>query len=321
MKEIQISRGLYTLHEPVGKGGYATIYRAQEHTQHGDVEVAVKVNHSSEPEYTTSLMKESEVIQKFNHANIVTLHAIKRQGRPDVFVSNAVELPEAPAFFVMEYLSGGTLELFLKQVGALPTEEAFAIALYVARALYHIHEKGYAHNDLKLENILFREPVTAGEPYDPVLIDFGIATRVMAPDAGSLYIMPPEQLDTVKMQKPPEMINMDASKVDVWGLGVVLYRMLGGQLPFSGRNERTLTQRINNSRPTSLRKLSKEIDPDLDQLIIDGCLAKNPAHRLTLVQLGLELSELGNDVVASQSVVSTNGTSKRSLFGIFGRTK
>jgi len=321
LKGTKISRDRYTLNEPVAKGGFATIYRAQEHTHHGDIVVAVKVSHSNEPACTTSIIKESEVIQKFNHDNIVALHAIKRPGRADVFVSNAIELPGSPAFFVMEYLSGGTLDAYLQQVSSLPIEEAAAIAVSIARALYHIHEKGFAHNDLKLENIVFRELIVARNPYEPVLVDFGIATRVSAPNAGSLYIMPPEQLDMVKMQKPPEMINMDASKVDVWGLGVVLYRMLGGQLPFSGRNEKTLTQRINNSRPTSLQKLVKEINPEMDELIIDGCLAKNPAHRLTLLQLGQRLSAMGNDVVASQSALpAKNGTGRSSIFSIFGRS-
>ncbi|MCI0393442.1 MAG: serine/threonine protein kinase [Chloroflexi bacterium] len=298
MKETRLYKDHYALKEIISTGGFATIYRAVELGRAKDVVLKVGVVHD-DPAYAESIRKEAHLLQQFRHRNIVTVYPIPREDRADIYYARAVEMAGHPYFFVMEYLAGGTLEEYLKKVGALAPPEAAIIALEVARALDYVHRQEYAHNDLKLENIVFREPVRPGQPFTPVLIDFGIAMRVSLPDAGSFYIMPPEQVSIAKMQVPPELVaGLDLKKVDVWGLGVVLYRMVGGQLPFAGRNERSLTQRILNSRPTSLRELSPEIPPYLEELIIDGCLAKNPDHRLSLLQLGQELSQLSNGAVA-----------------------
>ncbi len=315
MKGTKLYRNRYILDEEIGSGGFATIYRAKE--QDRSEMVAIKVANSSEdPSFAKSLREEAKIIQRFNHQNIVQLQAIPRLDKEgEVFYANALDLPGNPVFFVMEYLEGGTLNAYLNQVEKLSVPEAAAIGVQVARGLDHMHQRGYAHNDLKLENVVFRQTVMAGEPFMAVLIDFGIATRVHQPNAGSLYIMPPEQLANVKMMAPPEMTGaIDPTKIDVWGLGVVLYRMLGGQLPFSGRSERSLTQRIYNSRPTSLSRLVRDITPEMDELVIDGCLAKKPENRLDLLELGSRLS----------SIVGSNGVALRSAdaaksSGILGR--
>jgi serine/threonine protein kinase len=298
-----IYQGRYTLLEAIASGGFATVYRASEIDRNRDV--AIKLCHvPDDPNYTKSLLKEAEVIQRFNDPRIVKLYPIPRVGKADVYHAQALEVPGHPPFFVMEYLVGGTLNEYLEQVGPLSVPEAAAIGLEVARGLDHMHLKKYTHNDLKLENIVFREPVEAGKPFQPVLIDFGIAARLQLPDAGSLYIMPPEQLSQLKLLTPPELsVGLDRTKVDVWGIGVVLYRMLGGRLPFTARNEKSLTHLIMSSRPESLHKLKPEVTPEVEALIIDGCLAKDPHHRLSLLEVGKELAQLGKHVVASKSAM------------------
>jgi serine/threonine protein kinase len=304
-----IHNDMYHLEEVIANGGFATIYRAT--AAHERYDVAVKVSRvDADPGYAEALKKEAEVLQKLDHRSIVRLRPIPRSGRADIYYCRAPELPGTPWFFVMEYLAGGTLEQYLQAVGKLTVPEAASIGVEVARALNHTHKQQYTHNDLKLENIVFRTPVQVGHPFTPVLVDFGIAARINPPDGGSLYIMPPEQLSQVKMLTPPENSQVDKTKVDVWGLGVVLYRMLGGLLPFEGR-ERTMTQRILHSRPTSLQQLSRDIPADMDELIIDGCLAKDPNQRLTIIQLGKELSALADDATALRAPEKK----KRWLFG------
>jgi serine/threonine protein kinase len=300
MKGTQLLNGLYTLEGEISRGGFAIIYLAQQRGESS--RVAIKVGKTSDdPGYDKSIKEESRMIGSFDHKQIVKVLPIPREGKRAISIARGVELPGNPFFFVMEYLSGGTLEDYAKNVGPLPINEAAAIGVEVARALRHIHKEGYAHNDLKLENIIFRQPVEVGQPFDPVLIDFGIATRVNVQfGAGSLYIMSPEQVEVASGQKPPEFLDdMDKSKVDVWGLGIVLYRLLGGKLPFASRNQRTLTKSILQSRPMSLKKLGN-LDPEIDALIIDGCLAKNSNHRMSMFDLGKELSRLGEGTVASK---------------------
>lgn len=296
-----IYQGHYTILDTVASGGFATVYRAQE--QGRPQEVAIKLCHvANDPNYTKSMLKEAEILQRLQDPRLVRIHPIPRDGKASVYYAQALEVSGHPPFFVMEYLSGGTLNDYLNQVGPLPVPEAAAIALQVARGLDHMHQKNYTHNDLKLENIVFRVPVQAGQPFQPVLVDFGIAARLQTPDAGSLYIMPPEQVNKINMAVAPELVPpVDMIKVDVWGLGVVLYRMLGGKLPFASRSAKSLTQMIVHSRPTSLQTLQQNVPAEIDALVIDGCLAKDPRHRLTLLDVGRQLVQWGDGVVASKS--------------------
>lgn len=291
----------FLLQDEIRSGGFATVWLA---TEAGYPEpLALKIGRvTDDPGFDRTIIKEAEIIQRLKHPGIVRLFLLPREDRAPVAYARAIELPGHPYFFAMEYLAGGTLNDFLKQVKQLPLPEAAAIGLAVARALDHMHLLGYAHNDLKLENIVFRYPVTAASAYTPTLIDFGIATRVrLQSSAGSFYIMSPEQLAQAKMLAAPEVGDrVDHTKVDVWGMGILLYRMLGGRLPFEGRDERSVTSRILKSRPQSLLELSKEVPPELDSVIIDGCLAKNPAYRLSLVELGQTLHYWGEGVVASR---------------------
>jgi serine/threonine-protein kinase len=313
LKGTTLYRGRYTLGEPIATGGFAIIYAATEIDR--PEEVAIKIcNRHDDASYSRSIVREAELIQRFHHRNIVRLHPIPRPGKASVSYANAVEMLDQPVFFVMEYLKGGTLSDYLEQVEHLTPPEAATVALEIARALDHIHMQGYAHNDLKLENIVFREPVEAGRPFAPVLLDFGIATRVLPPPGITLYIMSPEQLPHGSIYSAPEISQADSVKIDVWGLGVVLYRMLGGRLPFSGRNEKSLTERIRESRPTSLRALSPLVTAGLDEIVIDGCLAKNPADRLTLLQLGRELRRIAGDGVPAQKSGRSNQSRLSRLF-------
>ena len=303
MKGKKIYQGLYTIDGGFeARGGFATVYSAV-HRDNGQ-QVAIKVAQpSDDPGIGKSIREEARILHECQHQHIVKLIPLPRDGRTSIPTAVATEIDQRSPFFVMEFLSGGNLEDYLKGVGVLSVSEAATIGLNVALALYHLHTMGYAHNDLKLENIVFRKPVVAGQPFEPVLVDFGIATRVkLQLDAGSIYIMPPEQIQVVKMSKAPEQVGpVDNTKVDVWGLGVVLYRMLGGRLPFDGRTDKSVATLIVNARPTSLHQLSG-IPHEVDDLILDGCLAKEPAHRLTMVALGKELRRLaGTGVVASKS--------------------
>lgn len=291
LKGAKLYNGQYTLGHQIADGGFAVIYSAYEVGRKEPL--AIKICNKFEDDYySRSLIQEATLIQRLNHRNIVRLHLITREGKASVYYANAIELNPPPTFFLMEYLSGGTLNNYLDNVGQLTPPESATIALEIARALDHIHEKGIAHNDLKLENVVFRNHVNAGQPFEPVLIDFGIATRVNPPPAITFYVSAPEQLPGGQVPDP--------AKVDVWGLGVILYRMLGGRLPFSGNNEKSLTSRIKEVRPVSLRQLSTQVTSGLDGLIIDGCLAKNPSDRLTLLQLGQELKKYGDGVPAQQ---------------------
>ncbi len=318
MKGTRLYNGRYTLNDPIASGGFATVYRAQENGRSEEVAVKICARHE-DPLFAKSVLREAELINRFDHQNIVRLLPIPRPGKASVIYANAIELPYNPVFFVMELMTGGSLYDYMEQVEKLPADEAVTIGLEVARALHHIQRKGYAHNDLKLENVLFRQPVRKGKKVEPVLVDFGVATRVTPPVAGTLYIMSPEQVVEGNMQKAPELVKTDPHKIDVWGLGIMMYRMLGGRLPFDDKSEKTLTDQIIRSRPRSLKQLSPEVSPHLEQLIIDGCLAKNPEHRLDLMDIGQEFRRMVGHGVPAKTVPKKNQKRTNGWFSFLDR--
>ncbi len=318
MKGAHLYNGRYTLVDAIGSGGFATVFRAQENGRAEAVAIKICARHD-DPLFAKSVMREAELIHRFDHENIVRLHLIPRPGKTGAITAHAVELPYNPVFFVMECMNGGSLHRFMAQVGLLPPDEAVSIGLEVARALHHIHQKGYAHNDLKLENVLFRQPVVKGQKYQPVLVDFGVATRVTPPVAGTLYIMSPEQVAEGSLQMAPELVKTDPQKIDVWGLGVLMYRLLGGVLPFDDKRADSLTSQIMQARPRSLQQLSPEVSPYLDQLIIDGCLAKKPEHRLELQQIGQEFRRMVGTGFPAQTVPTGRSLRANSWFSFLDR--
>lgn len=317
----------YQLQEKIAAGGFAQVYRALDHKSGTPVAIKVGLVHS-DPGYAKSIIEEARILSRMNHPNIVKIVPLSRtaaksppepqpqsdQQKSDVFCARAIEIAGQPYFFIMEYLAGGTLEAYLKQVTKLTIPEASAIALEIARGLHHLHKQGYAHNDLKLENIVFRQELVLGKTTAPVLVDFGIATRVRVQiEAGSLYVMSPEQLKLARMLIPPEMGNLnDPTKVDIWGIGVLLYRMLSGNLPFEGRNEKTLTERILTSQPQPLMGQATGIPHELDDFVVNGCLAKTPTQRPTMVELGKLLSRYGEGAVVT---TPPGPTAKKRWFG------
>ena len=162
MKGTRLYNDRFRLEEEIRSGGFATVWRATE-VGH-DVPLALKIGRvTDDPDLNRSIIKEAELIQRLQHASIVRLFLLPRDDRAPVAYARAIELPGHPFFFAMEYLSGGTLGDMMKEFKKLSLPEAAAIALSVARALDHMHQKNYAHNDLKLENIVFRYPVVAGQ--------------------------------------------------------------------------------------------------------------------------------------------------------------
>jgi serine/threonine-protein kinase len=313
LKKVTLYHDQYVLEEKIGGGGYATIYRARENDE--DEPRAIKVAQtSSDPGVGKSIRMEARYLSELEHKSIVKVIPLNRANAHPVYSARAIEMNGRPDFFVMEYLQGGTLNKLLEESGPLPPPEALAIALEIARALYHMHAEKLTHNDLKLENIVMRRPVCVGEPYTPVLIDLGVAARILPPPALSAYITPPEQVRYNKMEIAPELEEeIDRKKVDVWGLGIVLYRMLGGKLPFTG-NEKILTQRILYERPTALTRLSSVVTTELEELVIDGCLAKDPGDRLSMLDLGRSLASHEHNIIASRDIL-LNGKGRFSLLG------
>ncbi len=233
----------------------------------------------------TALRREAEILQRLSHKRVVRILPLEGTGA-DRYLARAVAVPGSPWFFAVEYLAGGTLTDHLRQVGPLSLSEAVHIAGNVALGLYHAHERGQAHNDLKADNVMFRRPAAPGESPDPVLIDFGIAAPLnrSQDQAGSTFVMAPERVLAMRGQLPPERAT-DAAAGDVWSLGVLLYQMLTGRLPFPALAEHSLTSQILNSTPAPIPSLNPRVSTEVDAFVRERCLAKQPAARASLIDV------------------------------------
>ena len=202
----------YELQELIGGGGMADVYKAQDKLL--DRAVAVKILHqqyANDAEFVEKFRREATAAAKLAHPNIVNIYDVGEDG--------------GSQYIVMEYVSGPTLKEVIQQKGCLEPIEAVRIAKEIASALESAHRNNLVHCDIKPHNILVM-------PDGHIKVtDFGIARAVSASTMtysgsvmGSVHYFSPEQAKGTVI----------TTKSDVYSLGVVLYEMLTGQLPFNG---------------------------------------------------------------------------------------
>ncbi|MBI5653155.1 MAG: tetratricopeptide repeat protein [Chloroflexi bacterium] len=251
------SFGKYVVTKSLGKGGMAEVFLARDPLLERNV--AIKVIHphlATDPGFGERFRREAKLVASLRHAHIVQLY--------DFDIQN-----DQP-FMVMEFLDAGTLKDRFAKTRAMPFAEIAHILDAIASALDFAHARGAVHRDVKPTNILF----TSND--EPVLADFGIAkivgdaAQLSASGAivGSPAYMAPEQAAS----KPVD------TRADIYALGVVLYEMLTGRVPFQGDSPTAVLMQHLNAPPPPPRQFNANI-PDVVQQVVLQALAKNPAER------------------------------------------
>jgi Tol biopolymer transport system component/tRNA A-37 threonylcarbamoyl transferase component Bud32 len=252
--------GRYVIEERIGAGGMGTVYRARDPQLQRTVAIKV-VTRAPEGDEKAAALAEARAASALNHPNICTVHEVGEQG--------------SVAYIVAEFIEGRSLAQLIPHAG-LPPETVIRYGIQIADALAHAHDHGVIHRDLKSSNVVIAKDGRAK------VLDFGLARRVSTalagaethsksaetdagPLAGTLAYMPPEQL----LGQPGD------PRGDVWSLGVLLYEMASGTLPFRGRNQFELTAAILRGAP---EHLPPHVPPMVRQ-IIARCLAKEPDQR------------------------------------------
>lgn len=248
--------GRYEIQEIIGVGGMAVVYKAYDNID--DRTVAVKVlkeEFLANEEFRRRFKNESKTIAMLSHPNIVKVYD--------------VSFGEKLQYIVMEYIEGITLKEYIEQQKVLNWKEAVHFTTQILRALQHAHDKGIVHRDVKPQNIMLLQNGNIK------VTDFGIArfnrgeTRTMTESAiGSVHYISPEQARG-------ETTN---DKADIYSVGVVMYEMLTGQLPFQSDNAVSVAVMQLQSDAKRPREINSSIPVGLEQITMRA-MQKNPADR------------------------------------------
>ena len=250
--------GRYTIEREVGRGGMATVYRAQDLRHHRPV--ALKVLH---PELAVSLgaerfLREIQIAARLQHPHIVPLYDS----------GQAEEL----LYYVMPFVEGESLRARLDREGKLPLEEAARLGRAIATALDYAHRQQVVHRDIKPENVMLHE----GEP---LVTDFGIAKAVTRAVTSSLT-QTGTAIGTPSCMSP-EQASGDAEldgRSDIFSLGAMLYEMIGGTAPFTGPTVQAIIARLFTEAVPPLQELRADTPGWLESAVVKA-LAKAPDAR------------------------------------------
>jgi eukaryotic-like serine/threonine-protein kinase len=287
--------GPYEIQSLLGAGGMGEVYRARDTRLDRTVAVKVLASHlSSSPELKQRMEREGRAVSSLNHPNICQLYDIGSQNGTD--------------YLVMEFLEGETLAEKMRK-GAMPLNEIFKVGIAVAEALAVAHRSGIVHRDLKPGNIML---TLSGAK----LMDFGLAKPLgmqAASGSGSApsftaapTLSGPSPLTplttagsivgTIQYMSPEQIEGKEAdARSDIFAFGAVLYEMVAGKRPFSGKSQISLASSILESDPAPISTVKAQIPPAFEHLVTT-CLQKNPEERYqTAHDIKLELQWIAAD--------------------------
>ena len=247
----------FQLLDKLGTGGFGTVWKARDTKL--DRLVALKIPRRSQvsPAEEEAFLREARAAAQLRHPHIVAVHEVGRQESGDLYI-------------VSDLIHGVTLADRMT-AGPFTPREAAQLCVQIADALHHAHESGVIHRDLKPQNIMLD---SEGQPH---IMDFGLAKR----DAGEITMTVDGKVLGTPAYMSPQQAGGEGHHVDrrtdVYSLGVILFELLTGELPFRG-NQRMLLHQVINEDPPSPRKFNSRVPRDLETICLK-CLEKEPHRR------------------------------------------
>jgi eukaryotic-like serine/threonine-protein kinase len=249
--------GSYQILEEIGRGGMAIVYRAFQPSLNRHVAIKVLPPYlAHEPQFIQRFVREARAAARLRHPNIVVVYDVAEE--------------EGLYYITMEYLEGQTLRDLIERQGALPPVRTARIAHQIAAALDHAHQHGLVHRDVKPANIF------VGRDDHVTLTDFGIAkagTETQHLTRTGTLVGTPEYMS-------PEQASGGAvdGRTDLYSLGVVLYQMITGRVPFSSTTPHATLHAVIYEPPLPPRQLNPRIPPAVEAVLLKA-LAKRPEDR------------------------------------------
>jgi len=245
----------YKIADVVGRGGMGIVYKAEDTKLKRSVALKfLPPELTLDKEAKIRFVLEAQTAAGLSHPNICTIHEINEEN--------------GESFIAMEYVKGESLKARIVK-GPLELDEAVNITLQVAEGLEEAHKRGIIHRDIKSANIMITEKSQAK------VMDFGLAKV----KGSTILTREGTTLGTVAYMSPEQAQGEEVDhRSDIWSLGVVLYEMLSGDLPFKGDREASILYSVVHEEPKSLKELKRDLPPELQQ-IINRALKKKPESR------------------------------------------
>ncbi len=282
--------GRYEILELIGFGGMAIVFKAYDLL--GKRYVAVKIlkdEYLESEDFKRRFRNESKAIALLSHPNIVKVL--------DVNFSDNIQ------YIVMEYIDGITLKEYIEQQGSVKWKEAVHFTVQILRALQHAHDNGIVHRDIKPQNVMLLEDGTIK------VMDFGIARfaresgKTLSDKAiGSVHYISPEQAQGAPTDE----------KTDIYAVGVILYEMLTGRVPFDGDTPVSIAIKQMQIEPTRPTQIKADLPMGLEEIILRA-MQKEPALRYqTAAEMLRDIDEFKHnpDVVFEYRYFNSDGTTK-----------
>ena len=278
-----VLEGRYELLDLMGSGGMAVVYRALDNRLNRQVAVKImRPEFAKNEKFRQRFQAESHAIAKLNHPNIVGVY--------DVSHSDNIE------YIVMELLEGVTLKQYINDHAPLDAKTTVDFSLQIANALRHAHSKGIVHRDIKPHNIIVLDNGTV------MVADFGIAAlqsevpHVENEAIGSVHYISPEQAKGLPVD----------NRSDIYSLGIVMYEMLSGQLPFDGDDDRSIALKHLSAVPTPLTELVSSIPDELVSIVMKAMNPSLEARYQSADALIADLEKLHRIMIGAADPVEGN---------------
>jgi serine/threonine protein kinase len=248
--------GRFQIIEERGRGGMAVVYKAYDGVLQRTVALKVLLPH---------LVSDTGFIQRF-HREAITAANLRH---PNIVVIYDIGAHDDLQYIVMEYLIGQTLQQEIQQKGALSLARVLPILQQLASALDYAHEQGLVHRDVKPANIIL-------DRHDHVtLTDFGLVKAIRGSETTSGGMA----VGTLKYMAPEQAMGQELDRrSDIYSLGVVVYEMLTGEVPFSGTTPYQALQQLIHTPPLPLSRHSSLVNPKLERTVLRA-LSKDPHRR------------------------------------------
>lgn len=248
--------GNYKVIDKIGEGGMGAVFKGIDLML--EREVAIKMLRpelASQPQVVERFRSEAVTLARLNHPNIATLYSFLRQGED--------------FFMVMEFVRGETLDSLIRRSGAMSYDRAITLLCQALEGIDHAHRMGIIHRDIKPANMMLTETGTLK------VMDFGIA-RVLGT---SRMTKQGNIVGTIEYMSPEQVRGQETdARSDIYSLGILLYEMLTGRVPFSSDSEYDLMKMQIEDAPPPPRVFSNQIPPAVEQAIMRS-LAKQPEAR------------------------------------------